>query len=205
MRRNLLVVALALALVAGAPPAHAATARKPTALMLGDSVLAAFGFSYGKSGLAAVASGYTVQLEARSCRRLASPGCLPTAKASALDVLKANRGRRIDVLVVVAGYNDGDIAGGVQAVMKEAATQKVGRVVWLTYRNPSKTSRLTKANGQLWDAKRKWPQLVVADWDGVSAGKSSWFTDGVHLTPAGAKAMGTFIKAVADQRARRTT
>jgi hypothetical protein len=203
MRRNLFVVALALALVAGASPAHAATAPKPAALMLGDSVLAAFGFSYGKAGLAAVASGYTVQLEARSCRRLASPGCVPTAKASALDVLKANRGRRIDVLVVAAGYNDFDIPTGIAAVMKEAAAQHVGRVVWLTYRNPSKTPRLTKANGLLWDARARWPQLVVADWDGVSRGKSSWFTDGTHLTPAGAKAMGTFIKAVADSRSRR--
>jgi lysophospholipase L1-like esterase len=202
MRRNLLVVALVLALVGSVAPAAAAAPRKPVALLLGDSVLAAFGFTYGKAGLQAVAKGYDVRLEARSCRRIASPGCVPSAKTSALDVLQTRRGSRTDVLVVAAGYNDADIAKGLDAVMKEAARQKVRRVVWLTYRNASASKKLTRANGLLWDARRRFPTLVVADWNGVSAGKASWFSDGVHLTPAGARAMGSFIKAVSDKALR---
>ena len=43
-------------------------------------------------------------------------------------------------------------------------------------------------------AARRWPQLLVADWNSYSAGKPWFRDDGLHLTPTGADGLAGFLR-----------
>ena len=182
--------------VVGAPPARAAT---PKVFLLGDSVMAGLSFSGAARDL--LAASYDVTLDAKVCRTLREPSCSTQYDGrppAALSVMRANVGGLGDVLVMMAGYNDGTLGPGLDAVMAEAQAQGVPHVVWLTYRNL--TGRYSASNATLDDAATRYPTLTIADWNAYSAAQSGWFGgDGLHLTAAGAMALATFIKASVDE------
>ena len=43
-------------------------------------------------------------------------------------------------------------------------------------------------------AAKRWPQLLVADWNAFSTGKPWFGDDGLHLTTTGATALATFLR-----------
>ena len=49
-------------------------------------------------------------------------------------------------------------------------------------------------NAAIRQASKRWPQLVVADWNAHSAGKPWFGSDGLHLTSTGATALATFLR-----------
>ena len=72
------------------------------------------------------------------CRTLREPSCSTKYDGqppAALTVMRTNAGGLGDVLVMMAGYNDGNLGPGLDAVMAEAEAQHVPHVLWLTYRN----------------------------------------------------------------------
>ncbi len=191
-----LLVALTASVLLPITPASAAT--PPKVFLLGDSVMAGLNFSGDARAL--LDASYDVTLDAKVCRTLREPSCStkydgqPTA---ALTVMRANAGALGDVLVMMAGYNDGNIGPGVDALMAEAEAQHVPHVLWLTYRNTN--GRYTSSNATLSDEAAQHPTMVVADWDAYSSGHSDWFGgDGLHLTGAGAMGLATFLKANVD-------
>ena len=104
-------------------------------------------------------------------------------------------GRRLgDVLVVDVGYNEGPIGygAGIDDVMRAALAQKATGVVWVTLRETRDLYRQT--NEAIRRARRRWPQLEVADWNAFSAGKPWFASDGLHLTPTGAVELATFLR-----------
>ena len=124
LTRRLLVAALTLALVVTAglsalAPAPPATAAGPSVLLVGDSVMAAFNYSYGAGGVATVATGYSPIVDARVCRTLTRPSCI-AGVPTALQVLQAWRGRLPKLVVIGVGYNDWDISASIDAIMREA-------------------------------------------------------------------------------------
>jgi len=42
-------------------------------------------------------------------------------------------------------------------------------------------------------AAKRWPELVVADWNACSSGKPWFGPDGLHLTVTGANALATLL------------
>jgi hypothetical protein len=175
-------------------PARAG-ASGPRVFLLGDSVMA--GLRFSSAAQAALSSPYDVTLDAKVCRALREPSCSTKYDGqppAALTVLRANAGRIGDALVMMAGYNDGTIGPGLDAIMAEAAAQGIPHVLWLTYRNV--TGRYSGSNATLWAKTADYPILTVADWNAYSAGHGDWFGgDGLHLTGSGAMGLAQFLVA----------
>jgi hypothetical protein len=88
----------------GAP----ARADAPRVFLLGDSVMA--GLRFSSSALGTLNTSFDVTLDAKVCRTLVEPSCSTRYDGrppAALTVLRANRGRLGDVVVMMVGYNDG--------------------------------------------------------------------------------------------------
>ena len=191
----ILVLALTTSVLMPASPASAAT---PKVFLLGDSVMAGLNFSSAARDL--LDSSYDVTLDAKVCRTLREPSCSTQYDGrppAALTVMRSHAGDLGDVLVMMAGYNDGNLGPGLDAVMAEAETQGVAHVLWFTYRNTA--GRYTNSNATLVAAADQHRTLTVADWDAYSTGHGDWFGgDGLHLTGAGAMGLATFIMANVD-------
>ena len=87
------------------------------------------------------------------------------------------------MLVVIAlGYNDRPQRRAIDRVMQELTDQGVQRVAWINLSERRSGYRTPTA---LTAASLRWPELWVLDWRSYSAGRSSWFIDGVHLTAKG--------------------
>ena len=115
----------------------------------------------------------------------------PTRPPSGLATIRARRGRLGATVVLELGYNDRPLAGAIDRVMRELRSQGVRRVAWINLSERRSEYRAT--NQALSAARARWPELRVLDWRGVSAGHSSWFIDGVHLTASGKSAFAGFL------------
>ena len=194
-----LLVATLLVTAAGA-------ARKPVqATFVGDSVLASI--AHVPTAQAELKRGLSVRLDLEVCRRLVQPSCLfrgasPTTALQAVQSYGRSLG---EVLIVNVGYNDSadGYAQGIDRVMRAAGSQGVESVVWVTLHETGTGYRRT--NVAIERAAKRWPQLVVADWN-IHSRDELWFRrDGVHLNDAGANALASFLRGRVLEVARRTS
>lgn len=198
-----------LALLAGVtitvgPMATSAASAPVEALLIGDSVLDGLAQGYSATGRAELAARHSFILDAAGCRRLITTSChIPpgSAPTNAITVLRTRAGQYDRALVVAAGYDDPStgefgIGAAVDVMLAEARLQGISHVIWLTYREAGGTGnvvRFRESNAVL--RSRTDPELVLADWATRSAGlPSGWFSsDGIHLGPQAAAAMGALI------------
>jgi hypothetical protein len=197
--RPTLFAALCLALVAslGAGAAVAAPSARMAPIrvtFVGDSVAASI--SYAATAQAQLKKGLAVRLDLRVCRRLVQPSCsyqgsAPTTALQAVQALGRSLGR---VLIVKVGYNESaqGYREGIDRVMRAALAQGASGVVWVTLKETSETYRWT--NVAIKTAAKRWPQLVVADWNAFSAGKPWFGSDGLHMSAAGATELARFLR-----------
>ena len=166
--------------------ATAAAAKAPLAVtFVGDSVPASI--SYIPAAQAQLRRGLKVRLDLRVCRRLVQPSCTyqgetPPSALAAVEGYGRSLGR---VLIVNVGYNESS-AGyrqGIDRVMRAALAQGAAGVVWVTLRETRSIYRAT--NVVIKAAAKRWPQLLVADWNAFSSGKPWFGDDGLHLTVHG--------------------
>ena len=189
----LLSAATALAaLVAGAGPAQARASVPVT--FVGDSVPASI--SYIPAAQAQLRKGLSVRLDLRVCRRLVQPSCsfqgsTPSTALQAVQGVGRSLGR---VLIVDVGYNESaqGYRQGIDRIMRAALAQGATGVVWVTLRETRSIYRAT--NVAIKTAAKRWPELVVADWNAYSRGKPWFGHDGLHLTSTGATALATFLR-----------
>lgn len=108
-------------------------------------------------------------------------------------ILRGLAGQLDDVVVIGLGYNDGLPQTDLDAVMAELAGSEV--VVWLTLREAGTYAALYRqANDRLRAATIIYPNLVLADWNAASIGRSDLTArDGLHLTSLGARAMADLL------------
>lgn len=185
------VAALVAALVGGT----AAQAGGPLPVtFVGDSVPASI--SYIPSARRQLQRGLRVRLDLRVCRRLVQPSCsyqgaTPSTALQAVEGYGRALGR---VLIVNVGYNESaqGYRQGIDRVMRAALAQGADGVVWVTLRETQRIYHPT--NVAIRTATKRWPQLVVADWNAYSSGKSWFGDDGLHLTPTGATALASFLR-----------
>jgi hypothetical protein len=210
LRSRVLSAVLVLAL--GAPVAMVAMPTKPASAALppisaiGDSTL----LGMTSSSRAVVNASYAMNYQAASCRRLIIISCRGRGviPPNTIDVMRAQAGRLGDAVVIMAGYDDWfnfDVA--VDTIVAEARRQGVASIVWMTYRSQGPyvgvggafSATYRQFNAILAQKAQQYPDLVVADWDGYTVGRPSWFSsDGIHLSAAGAMGLAGFLKATLD-------
>jgi hypothetical protein len=185
------LVSLVAALTLAAP---ASGASRVPVTFVGDSIPASI--TYVPAAQARLQRGLRVRLDLRVCRRLVQPSCsfqgaTPTTALGAVQGYGSALG---DVLVVNVGYNE-DSRGyraGIDRVMRTALRLGARGVVWVTLRETRGIYHET--NVAIRSAARRWPQLLVADWNAYSSGKPWFGDDGLHLTSAGATALAAFLR-----------
>jgi len=194
------LTALALACLALAGSAAASTAREGApiaATFVGDSISASI--TYVPAAQRRLAGGLAVKLDVRVCRRLVLPSCSFQGKAptTALQAVHAH-GRALGrVLIVDVGYNEGPqgYGRGIDRVVRAALAEGAEGVVWVTLREKGTYASLYRStNVAIRKAARRWPQLLVADWNSYSAGKPWFGSDGLHLSPRGAIELAAFVR-----------
>ncbi len=197
VRAAALTLTLALACLVGVSSATAAPAGKKgpiRATFVGDSVSASI--SYATTAQAQLKRGLSVRLDLKVCRRLVQPSC-PYQGSTPLTALQAvqsygpSLGR---VLIVKVGYNESSqgYGKGIDRIMRAALADGVDGVVWVTLRETRDIYRGT--NAAIRAAAKRWPQLVVADWNAYSAGKPWFGSDGLHLSATGATELAHFLR-----------
>lgn len=205
----LLVAVAALPALALSSAAPAAAAVKARVTLVGDSTMLAM--NEGDKNV--VRAQYDLLWDAASCRRLLEPSCRGrgTIPQSVVPLIQTtHRGQLGEALVVMAAYDDWRITTAIHELMAEARTQGVARVVFLTlrenvsYTGPNGVSNadtFRRHNAELRVLAAQYPSLHLADWNAHSATRHEWFAaDGIHLTPAGSRALANFI--VADLQGR---
>jgi hypothetical protein len=175
--------------------ATATDARGPLHVtFVGDSVPASI--SYIPGAQAQLRRGLKVRLDLRVCRRLVQPSCTyqgetPPSALQAVQGYGRSLGR---VLIVNVGYNESSSGyrQGIDRIMRAALAQGAAGVVWVTLRETRSIYHGT--NVVIKAAAKRWPQLLVADWNAFSSGKPWFGDDGLHLTSTGATALATFLR-----------
>jgi len=183
-------------------------------LMVGDSTLAVIRNMPQTQELFV---GFDPVLDAQGCRRLVWPSCFSdTDLQTPNTVEEAILGTPgvVDVVVVMAGYNDWNDPFGtfVDAIMQAARSKGARQVVWLTFsegRQPGSSASAIAAYAQnthdLFASAPRHPDLVVADWRTYNSRSEGWMApDGVHLDPRGGFGLADYISrwiAHLDQRA----
>jgi hypothetical protein len=164
------------------------------ATFVGDSVAASI--SYAVTAQAQLKRGLAVRLDLKVCRRLVQPSCAYAGSTPTTALQAVQRyGRSLgDVLIVKVGYNEAaqGYRQGIDRIMRAALAQGASGVVWVTLRETSDTYRWT--NVAIRTAAKRWPQLVVADWNAYSRGKPWFGSDGLHMSAQGATALAAFLR-----------
>jgi hypothetical protein len=143
--------------------------------------------------------GFSVEFDLETCRRLVAPSCAfnGSTPLTALQTVQAHGSGLGEVLIVSVGYNEGS-AGygrGIDQVMRAARRAGARGVVWLTLREAGIYSEIYHAtNHAIRKAAKRWPLLVLADWNAYSTGKAWFRADGLHMTVGGAEALARFLR-----------
>ncbi|MDJ0771290.1 MAG: SpoIID/LytB domain-containing protein, partial [Ilumatobacter sp.] len=91
------------------------------------------------------------------------------------------------LVVVELGYNDAASAmpGRIDALMQVLRDRDVGVVAWVMM--SERRSQYAASNQALRDARSRWGELVLLDWEAASDHRAAdrWFDDEVHLTATG--------------------
>ena len=159
--------------------------------LVGDSVAEVLAQNPGVEQT--LAQGFDLQLQTQACRKLVDPGCYSGSPPSVLDVVDQLGSQLGPIVVIDAGYNDtvSSYESGLDEVMSALAAAGVEHVVWVTLTENQGT--WAQINQLIRAAPARWPQLTVADWAPVSAGRP-WFNDDAHLNYAGAVALAEFLR-----------
>jgi hypothetical protein len=160
-------------------------APPPGVYVIGDSVVLG-----AESALVAALAPAPVTVDAQVSRSL----------LGAVSVLQQARPGIGDVAVVALGTNDGtdpvEFAHRIDLVM--GALQGVPHVLWLDQREfePGRAA----LNDQLRAATARYPTLRVLGWNAVvAANPADVGPDGIHVTAAGAAAMGALVRQAVDE------
>ena len=194
VRQAALAALVAVASLAVASGAHARAGAAPRVTVFGDS--AATAMAYDPAAKRVLGRGIDLQLEVAACRRLGDTSC-PYEGVRPPNVIDraTELGTQLGpVVVVVVGYNDyeANYAGNIDDAMAVFRKAGVQHVLWATLR--ASRQSYANMNDMIVAAARKYPEITVVDWDGLSKTNADWFQpDGIHLTPSGAEGMATMI------------
>ena len=189
-----LLVAVVLGALRGIGAPGAAVTAAPRVTLVADSVGGVL--FWQRQARDELARGIDLRIDIRTCRRLVAEGCVYDGERppSALDAIKDLGPALGKVAVVDVGYNDppGGFGAGVDRVMRALLDAGVDRVIWITLRElrPS----WAEINDQIREARKRWPQLTVGEWEPESRGHDDWFADGIHMNWVGGEGFVRFLR-----------
>ena len=189
-----LLAATVVAVFVGWGTAGAAVTAAPRVTLVADSVGGVlFWQQHARDDLA---RGIDFRIDVRTCRRLVSNGCVYDGERppSALDAIRDLGPAIGQVAVIDVGYNDppSGFDVGIDRVMGALVDAGVEEVVWITLRE--RRSSWAEINDEIRDARKRWPQLVVGDWELESRDHDDWFADGIHMNWDGGEAFTRFLR-----------
>ena len=175
--------------------------------MIGDSAIASLRWVPGADNAVV---GFDHILDLESCRRLLSPSCSGRegrTPPTAYETLRLYGPGHARVLIVATGYNDGTsgYATAFRNIVQRAREYGYEQIVWwslradVDYVSPGLVGNheTFAINNRTIDnllATGDYPDVVLADWGGYSAGLVEWFTtDGVHHRAVGAWAAADYL------------
>jgi hypothetical protein len=184
-----LVVAAPAASGAAAAPGAAAS---PSITFIGDSVPA--GVLYVPSAKRYLERKLGMSLDLRVCRRLVADSCTYQGSTPSTAYERALSGPLAGTVVIDVGYNDyaSRYASDLNRVMRVLRRRGVDTVVWVTLREVRDDYR--EMNAAIRAARKRWPQLRVADWNARSKGQAWFADDGLHLNHAGAWGLAGLLR-----------
>ena len=191
---RLLLAATAVAVLVGWGTSGAAVTAAPRVTLVADSVGGVlFWQQHARDDLA---RGIDLRIDVRTCRRLVTDGCVYDGERppSALDAIRDLGPALGQVAVIDVGYNDAPngFDAGIDRVMDTLVDAGVDQVVWLTLRE--RRSSWAEINDEIRDARKRWPQLAVGDWELESRDHDDWFADGIHMNWDGGEAFARFLR-----------
>jgi len=191
MRASTLLAVACAALVTGGA-SFATPEAQPRVTLIGDSIAASF--DYVPSARKYLGKGLDLRTDARVCRRLVASSCVfqGAQPVTVLDLVRSSGSTLGPVVVVNVGYNDWAAVYNVDKVMLAFKAAKVRTVVWVTLRET--TSNYAQINAAIRKRARRWPNLVVADWEAYSRGEPWFRPDGLHLNSAGATGLSHLLR-----------
>ena len=189
-----LLAATVLAVLVGWGTSGAAVTAAPRVTLVADSVGGVlFWQTHARDDLG---RGIDFRIDIRTCRRLVTDGCVYAGERppSALDAIRDLGPALGQVAVVDVGYNDAPngFDDGIDRVMAALVAAGVDRVVWITLRE--RRPSWAEINDEIRDARKRWPQLTVGDWELESRDHDAWFADGIHMTFDGGEAFARFLR-----------
>ncbi|MCZ7536460.1 MAG: hypothetical protein M5T61_11500 [Acidimicrobiia bacterium] len=164
------------------PPAPAPP--DPRILVVGDSVLLG-----ARDDVVSRLSGWETTVDAEVGR----------STVGGLDVLRRERERIGDLVVVHLGHNDGASRELFRTRIDEVMAELSGveRVVWLDL--VEFDAWVAGANEELAAAASRWPNLEIAPWQSVATSDPTYlYSDGIHLPPPGRSAMADLVGETVD-------
>lgn len=170
-------------------PIRRGVATGQTMAFIGDSVGESITSPASTGELPVLIDGVfeTAYFDAVSSRRTQGGSVQPDGVAVAAQVPLGT-----DLVVVALGYNDDPTAmpDRIDALVGALVERGVGTVAWVAMserRLDGSAARYSVSNEALREARGRWPQLVVLDWNAASSGTAAdrWYSDGVHLTTTG--------------------
>jgi hypothetical protein len=189
--------ALALFAVIAASATAATTPSKrqpPRVTMIGDSKAAAL--DYVSDARALLGRGLDARFVLDVCRRLVAPSCsyqgyTPPTALQYVQAVGRGLGR---VVIIDVGYNDypSTYRGELDRVMRQLVAARVETVVWVTLREVR--GYYHDINVIIRNARSRWPQLVVADWNAYSRDHAWFGYDGIHLNGSGAMGLARLLR-----------
>jgi len=189
-----LLAATVAAVILGWGTVAAAVAGAPRVTLVADSVGGVL--FWQQDARDDLARGIDLRVEIRTCRRLVTDGCVysgerPPSALAAIRELGPALGR---VVVLDVGYNDAPdgFDAGIDRVMGALVAAGVDRVVWLTLRE--RRASWAEINDRIREARKRWPQLQIGDWELESHDHDAWFTDGIHMSWVGGAAFASFLR-----------
>ena len=189
-----LLAATALAAFVALGTSGAAVTAAPRVTLVADSVGGVL--FWQRHARDELARGIDLRIDIRTCRRLVTEGCVYDGERppSALDAIRDLGPALGQVVVIDVGYNDppNGFGAGIDRVMRALADAGVEQVVWVTLRE--RRPSWAEINDQIREARKRWPQLAVGEWELETRDHDGWFADGIHMNWDGGEGFVRFLR-----------
>jgi hypothetical protein len=200
-RGHRLALAIAMfCLVITSVAAPQASARRINVLIVGDSVASVL--RWAPDSMKPLWGGtYNTTLEVWGCQKLLDPGCVDSARKSALDQIVKHRPKDIDIVVIATGYNDTGaeyVRGAIRKINAEVQAQGAS-LMWLTYRENGNVKIKNRTFNKVLLEEAKRLRITLLDWELIARKNKHWFSgDRVHMNKFGGLQLARHIKKALD-------
>jgi hypothetical protein len=192
------IVTFCLAITSVAVPQ--ANAQRINVLIVGDSVASVL--RWAPESMKPLWGGtYNVTLEVWGCQKLLDPGCVDSARKSALDQIVKHRDKDLDIVVIATGYNDTGpeyLRGAIRKIDAEVKSQGAS-LMWLTYRENGNVKIKSRTFNKVLLEEAKRLRITLLDWEFIARKNKHWFSgDRVHMNKFGGLQLARHIKKALD-------